>query len=180
MKRPFAPAADRLKSLIARERLMPAALAEARKNLSAPPKIYTQIAIEQIDGNISFFKNDVTAAFAEVTDTALTHQFKQANDSVITALARATRVASSPICCPRQARSIRLRRGQVYRKALAANEMVELPLDELPNAHRRSRSCTKNEAAFQQPRRKQIDSTKPADGSARERYQASIIPRPTS
>ena len=38
-------------SSIAREKAMPAALAEARKNLDNPPRIYTQIAIEQIDGN---------------------------------------------------------------------------------------------------------------------------------
>ena len=50
---------------------MPAALAEARKNLENPPRIYTEIAIEQIDGNISFFKKDVPAAFTDVTDTAL-------------------------------------------------------------------------------------------------------------
>src|SRR5579884_3110746 len=56
MKRAYAPAADRLRSLIARERQMPGALAEARRNLENPPQIYTQIAIEQIDGNINFFK----------------------------------------------------------------------------------------------------------------------------
>ena len=38
MKRNFAPAADRLKALIARERKMPAALDEARKNLDNPPQ----------------------------------------------------------------------------------------------------------------------------------------------
>ena len=42
MKRAYAPAADRLKALIAREKLMPAALAEARRNLDNPPEIYTQ------------------------------------------------------------------------------------------------------------------------------------------
>ncbi len=57
MERPFAPAEDRLRSLIARERLMPATLAEARKNLDTPPKIFTDIAIEQIDGNISLFQD---------------------------------------------------------------------------------------------------------------------------
>ena len=46
-----------------RERTMPAALEEARVNLENPPRVFTQIALEQIDGNISFFKNDVPAAF---------------------------------------------------------------------------------------------------------------------
>jgi hypothetical protein len=71
MKRKFAPAADRLKSLVEREKKMPAVLDEGRTNLTAPAKIFTEVAIEQIDGNIAFFKNDVTAAFADVTDKAL-------------------------------------------------------------------------------------------------------------
>src|SRR5581483_11751151 len=83
MERPFAPAADRLTSLIAREEAMPAALAEARKNLVNPPKVFTQIAIEQIDGNVSFFKNDVPAAFKDVSDTALVSKFKKSNAAVM-------------------------------------------------------------------------------------------------
>ncbi len=42
IKRNFAPPAERLKALIAREKPMPAALAEARKNLDNPPQIYTR------------------------------------------------------------------------------------------------------------------------------------------
>ena len=62
MKRAYAPASERLKALIAREKKMPAALEQARTNLTSPVRIYTEIAIEQIDGNISFFKSDVPAA----------------------------------------------------------------------------------------------------------------------
>ena len=65
MKRNFAPPADRLKSLVARERLMPATLVEARKNLDNPPKIYTADR-HRADRrqHLSFFKNDVPAAFS--------------------------------------------------------------------------------------------------------------------
>ena len=77
MKRNYAPASARLQALIAREQRMPAALDEARKNLQNPPKIFTEIAIEQIDGNIGFFKNDVPAAFKDVTDKALLAEFTQ-------------------------------------------------------------------------------------------------------
>ncbi len=86
MKRPYAPAAERLRSLIARERQMPAALAEAKKNLVNPPRVYTEIAIEQIDGNIAFFKTDLPAAFTEVTDASLQAEFASANAAVIAAL----------------------------------------------------------------------------------------------
>ena len=87
MKRKFAPPADRLKSLIAREQKMQAFLDEGRKNLDNPARIFTEIAIEQIDGNIRFFRDDLTAAFAEVTDKALLTGFAKTNKAAMAALA---------------------------------------------------------------------------------------------
>jgi uncharacterized protein (DUF885 family) len=144
MERPFAPAIDRLRSLIARERLMPATLADARKNLENPPKIYTQIAIEQVDGNISFFKNDVPAAFPEVTDSALLRTFKQTNDSVMAALASYKTWLQHDLL-PKSNGSYAYG-ADTYAKALAATEMVELPLDSLLRIADADRE--KNEAAF--------------------------------
>ena len=158
MKRDFAPPADRLKSLIARERLMPATLAEARKNLANPPKIYTQIAIEQIDGNISFFKNDVPAAFVDVKDSALVKTFKQTNDSVMAALASYKTWLQGELL-PTSNGSYAYG-ADTYSKALAATEMVELPLDSLLQIAEADRR--KNEDAFQSVA-KQIDPKLSAD-----------------
>ena len=49
---------------------MPQVLLEARKNLKNPPKIYTEIALEQIDGLVSFFQTDVPSAFLSGADPA--------------------------------------------------------------------------------------------------------------
>ena len=87
IKRNFAPPEERLRQLIAREKAMPAALAEARTNLQNPPRIYTEIAIEQMDGNRGFFETAVASAFPTVTDKALLAEFKKANDAVIAAMA---------------------------------------------------------------------------------------------
>ena len=87
IKRNFAPPDVRLRQLVAREKAMPAALAEARTNLQNPPKIYTEIAIEQMDGNRGFFETAVASAFPTVTDKALLAEFKQTNDAVIAAMA---------------------------------------------------------------------------------------------
>lgn len=54
MERKFAPADDRLRSLIAREKKMPGLLAEAHTNLQNPPRIFTEIAIDQLPGIVSF------------------------------------------------------------------------------------------------------------------------------
>jgi uncharacterized protein (DUF885 family) len=155
MKRNFAPPADRLKSLIARERLMPTILVEARQNLENPPKIYTQIAIEQIDGNISFFRNDVTAAFTGVTDSALVNTFKQTNDSVMTALASYKTWLQGQLL-PKSTGSYAYG-ADTYAKALAAEEMVDLPLDSLLKIAEADRQ--KNESAFETVAT-QIDATK--------------------
>src|SRR5207237_1582363 len=53
MARKFAAPEQPLKSLIARERPMPKVFEAARANLENPPKIYTQVAIEQLPGIVS-------------------------------------------------------------------------------------------------------------------------------
>src|SRR5579875_577822 len=86
MERNFAPPDERLRSLIARERQMPAVFEAARRNLSNPPQIYTEIALEQLPGIISFFRNDVPEAFKDAKDQAEITQFHQTNAQVIAAL----------------------------------------------------------------------------------------------
>ncbi len=57
MEREYAPPDVRLRSLIAREQQMPAALASARQNLRGCANISTEIAIQQVPGDIAFFSN---------------------------------------------------------------------------------------------------------------------------
>jgi uncharacterized protein (DUF885 family) len=158
MVRNFAPPGERLASIVARQKAMPAALAEARKNLVDPPRIFTEIAIEQIDGNVSFFKNDVPAAFKEVTDTALLAEFAASNAAVMKALGDYKTFLQKELL-PKSTGTFALG-ADVYAKALAANEMVDVPLDRLLGVAEADRA--KNEAAFQATA-KLIDSTKSAD-----------------
>ena len=158
MKTPYAPAAERLKSLVEREGRMPAVLTEARANLSNPPDIYTQIALEQIDGNVSFFKNDLPLAFAEVADQQLRASFDKSNAAVIAALADYKMFLEKTLK-PSSKGSYAFG-ADLYRKALVANEMVDLPLDRLLDIAERDRQ--KNEAAFQATA-KMIDASKSAD-----------------
>jgi len=78
MSRKFAPPEEQLRSVIARERQMPKVFEAARTNLNNPPKVYTQIALQQLPGIIRFFQQDVPAAFKEVKDRKLLDEFKQA------------------------------------------------------------------------------------------------------
>ncbi|HWS16840.1 MAG TPA: DUF885 family protein, partial [Candidatus Elarobacter sp.] len=83
MARTFAPPAERIKSVIAREKQVPAVFRAARRNLKNPPPIYVDIALEQIPGLITFFQKDVPEAFKDVKDPALLAQFQSANQKVM-------------------------------------------------------------------------------------------------
>ena len=153
--RAYAPAEQRLRELIAREKAMPGALAEARKNLESPPEIYTQIAIEQMDGNRDFFKTAVPGAFADVKDTALLDEFEQTNDAVVAAFGDYKKWL--------QADLLGRSKGEfaigedTYRKKLAADEMVDVPLDRLLEIA--DQDLKKNQAAFTETARR-IDQNK--------------------
>jgi uncharacterized protein (DUF885 family) len=129
MSRKFAPAAARLKSAIAREKLVPRLLQSARENLKNPPRIYTEIALEQMPGIVSFFQNDVPAAFKDVSDEALLAEFKQANGGVIDALKGYEAFLKTDLL-PRSRGEFRIG-AETYRKKLLYDEMVELPLERL-------------------------------------------------
>lgn len=129
IKRNYAPAAERLRSLIAREKAMPAALAEARRNLDNPPRVFTEIAIEQLDGNQTFFRTAVVEAFADVKDPALMAEFKQANDAVIASLGDYKAWLEKDLL-PRS-RGDFAYGADLYARILSADEMIDTPLPDL-------------------------------------------------
>ena len=129
MSRDYAPVNTRLKAVVAREKLMPQALQEARKNLKNPPKIYTEIALEQIDGLVSFFGNDVPSAFAGATDAGAKADFARSNAAVIEALKGYGAWMKADLL-PRSNGEFRYG-AETFSKKLAYDEMVDLPLDRL-------------------------------------------------
>jgi uncharacterized protein (DUF885 family) len=129
MSRSFAPPAERLKSVIARERLIPRAFQSARENLKNPPQISTDVALEQLPGIVSFFHDDVPAAFKQVTDAALLAEFQKSNQSVIDALNSYQAYLKNDLL-PRSHGDFRIGADN-YRKKLLYDEMVDLPLDRL-------------------------------------------------
>jgi len=129
MSRTFAPADQRLRSLIAREKLMPTLFVEGKANLKNPPKIYTEVAIEQVPGIVSFFEHDVPLAFKDVKDAALQAQFKQTNAAVIKELNAWLAWMKSDLL-PKSNGDYKLGADN-YRKKLLYDEMVDIPLDKL-------------------------------------------------
>ena len=129
MERPFAPVNTRLKAATARERLMPAVFTAARQNLKNPPRIFTEIALEQIDGLVSFFQTDVPEAFKDATDKQALSDFAVANTAVIQSLQSYRDWLKSDLL-PRSSGDYRLG-STVFAKKLSDDEMVDVPLPHL-------------------------------------------------
>jgi uncharacterized protein (DUF885 family) len=129
MERKFAPADDRLRSLIAREKKMPALIAAARVNLQNPPRIFTQIAIEQLPGIIRFFQHDVPLAFTDAHDEALKVEFAKSNEAVIAALNDYLRWLKTDLL-PRSNGDYRIG-AETFSKKLLYDEMIDIPLPRL-------------------------------------------------
>jgi uncharacterized protein (DUF885 family) len=129
MRRDFAPLADRLRSVIARERQIPAALEAARRNLHNPPRVYTEVALQQLPDTIKFFQGDVPKAFQEVDDPKLLAEFKVANDGTIVALEKYRKFLQEDLL-PASHGDFRLG-AENFSKKLRYDEMLDLPLDRL-------------------------------------------------
>jgi uncharacterized protein (DUF885 family) len=129
MERPFAPPNTRLHSVLEREELIPMQLLEARQNLKNPPKIFTEIALEQIDDLVSFFQTDVPSAFLDATDPAVKADFAKSNAAVIEALKSYGAWMKTDLL-PRSNGDYKLG-ADTFRKELALDEMVDIPLDRL-------------------------------------------------
>jgi uncharacterized protein (DUF885 family) len=129
MSRSYAPTAVRLRAAIAREKLIPRVFDSARANLKNPPKVYTEVAIEQLPGIVGFFQNDVPAAFKDVNDAALKAEFQKSNQAVIESL-RAYEKFLKDDLLPRSNGDFRIG-ADTYRQKLLYDEMVDIPLDRL-------------------------------------------------
>jgi uncharacterized protein (DUF885 family) len=129
MERDFAPADERLRSLVAREKQMPAVFVAARQNLKNPPRIYTEIALEQLPDIISFFQHDVPDAFKAAKDPATLAAFHQTNAQVIASL-QSYQTWLKDDLLPHSNGDFRIG-ADAFQKKLLYDEMVDVPLDRL-------------------------------------------------
>jgi uncharacterized protein (DUF885 family) len=130
MSRNFAPPAERLRSVIEREKQIPPALAAARQNLSNPPRVFTEVALQQLPDTIKFFQHDVPKAFADVKDAKLLHEFQHVNNGVaVQALINYEKFLRQELL-PASNGDFRLG-AENFSKKLLYDEMVDTPLDRL-------------------------------------------------
>jgi len=131
MKRDFAPAAQRLRSVTARLRGIPALLMAMRDNVKNPPKEFTDLAIRMAGGSVGFFRGPVAdwAKTSAAGDTALLNEFTAANDSAADAMAAATEWLKHDLL-PRSKGRYAIG-ARAFADKLRYDEMVDIPLDQL-------------------------------------------------
>jgi uncharacterized protein (DUF885 family) len=127
--RDFAPLADRLRSVIARERQIPMLLATGKANIEHPPRAFVDIAIRNVAGSINFLKTGAPAAFAAVDDQELKREFTASNDSAIAAFENYKTYLEQELK-PKADGDFALG-SDLFAKRMAYNEMVDIPPDKL-------------------------------------------------
>ncbi|HWZ98994.1 MAG TPA: DUF885 domain-containing protein [Candidatus Dormibacteraeota bacterium] len=128
MNRRFAPPDDRLRSVIARELKIPAIFVAARANLQNPPRISTEIAIEQLPGIIGFFETDLPSGFKDASDRVKA-DFAKSNATVIAELKKYQSWLKDDLL-PRSKGDFRIG-AATFSKKLLYDEMVDTSLDRL-------------------------------------------------
>jgi uncharacterized protein (DUF885 family) len=127
--RDFAPLAERLRAVIARERQIPILLAAGKANIEHPPREFVDIAIRNVAGSIDFLKTGATATFAAVEDQEHMREFTASNNSVIAAFENYKTYLEQELK-PKADGDFALG-SDLFAKRMAYNEMVDIPPDRL-------------------------------------------------
>jgi uncharacterized protein (DUF885 family) len=157
IKRDFAPAAERLRSLVAREKQMPAVYAAGKANLVNPPKEFTDLAIRIAKGSAGYFSDTVAkwAKEAAGENASLLKEFEQTNGLLVAATRDFAAWLESDLL-PRSKGSYAIG-GANFLAMMKYDDMVELPLPEL--LAKGEAQLAKDYAAFVETAKK-IDASK--------------------
>ncbi len=161
MKRDYAPASQRLRAVIAREKQIPAVFEAAKANLKNPPKEFTDLAIRMAKGSVGFFGGSVAtwAKDAVGRDDTLEREFAQANSQAAAATKAFAEWLEKDLL-PRSKGQYAIGAENFLNK-LKYEEMVELSLPEL--LARGEAQLAKDYAAFVETARKIDPNKTPAE-----------------
>ena len=131
MKRNFAPPKERLRSVVARLKGVPATLAAMRKNVTNPPKEFTDIAVRLADGSTGFFKDTIAAWAKDAAegDDALLKTFAAVNTPAADSMREAAAWLKKDLL-PKSTGNYAIG-SENFRRKLLYDDMVDLPLDKL-------------------------------------------------
>jgi uncharacterized protein (DUF885 family) len=131
IKREFAPAEIRMRSVTAREVAALKNLDAARSSLNASltAKVSVDIALEQMPATVAFFNNDVPLAFAKVADGHDKRAFAKANANLVAAIQDYAQWLKNELM-PKASGDYAIG-ADAYRRMLNDDDMVDIPLGKL-------------------------------------------------
>src|SRR5216117_2196117 len=131
MKRNFAPAAERLRSVIARLKGIPKIVAAMKQNIDNPPREFTELAFRIAHGSVGFFRTSVAnwAKDAAGDDTALLNEFATANAAAANSLQESADWLQKTLL-PKSRGTFAIGREN-FSKKLVYEEMVDEPLERI-------------------------------------------------
>lgn len=134
--RDYAPLKDRLRAVAERERRIPALLKAGRENLRAAldapggvPRIWVQIAIEELQGAKNFFQRLVPEVAGRSTDASLADKMIEQNQRVLAALQETTTFLHQELL--EAARGDFALGADVFQRKLRFDEAVETPIADI-------------------------------------------------
>ncbi len=129
VNRDFAPLEQRMRSAVARMTRVPEVFAEGKAVLKNPPRLWTEIALQQAAGTRSLFASTLPQAFAPVKDAALQEAFAREQAKVLAALEDYVRFLREELL-PRSNGDFAIGES-VYRRKLSYEEGVTEDIDSL-------------------------------------------------
>ena len=161
LKRDFAPPAERLRSVTARLKAVPAICAAGKANVKNPPKEFTTLATRMAKGSTGFLDGAVAdfAKKAAANDSALLKDFTDANAGAVAALKDYAAWLEKDLA-PRSNGSYSIGAANFSAK-LRYDDMVETPLAEVLAIG--EADLEKNYAAFVETAKKIDPSKTPAE-----------------
>ncbi len=129
MKRDFAPKAERLRSIVARLKAVPAMIDAMKQNMDNPPHEFTDLAVRMARGSVGFFKESVAnwAKNAAGSDAELLNDFSNANTAAAKSLADAADWLQNTLLL--ESKGAYAIGPDHFSKKLLYEEMVDTPLD---------------------------------------------------
>ncbi|WP_375765891.1 DUF885 domain-containing protein [Archangium gephyra] len=155
INRDFAPLEQRMRSAVARMARLPEVFAEGKATLKNPPRLWTEIALQQAAGTRSLFASTLPQAFAPVKDAALQESFAREQAKVLAALEDYVRFLREDLL-PRSNGDFAIGES-IYRRKLSYEEGVTEDIDGLLAWGRAEITRTQNE--FREVARR-LDATK--------------------
>ena len=160
MKRDFAPAAERLRSVVSRLRGVPSICEAGKANVVNPPKEFTTLAIRMSKGAAGFLEGAVAAWAKEAAggDAALLASFTEANARAIAAVRDFAAWLEKDLA-PKSTGAYAIGEANFSAK-LRYDEMIEAPLSEV--LARGEANLSRDYAAFVETAKKIDPSKTPA------------------